>query len=67
MVLNTIKTLWERHKRTEKIRKQMRMTRRCSRELDILLGMIGVDYSTLEPCPFPVEMEESSYDNDSCV
>ena len=40
MILNVVKALWERHKRTEILRKQMRMTKRCSKELDILLGLI---------------------------
>ena len=57
MILNVVKALWERHKRTEILRKQMRMTKRCSKELDILLGLIGIDYSKLELCPIPVENE----------
>lgn len=61
MILDVVKALWERHKRTEVIRKQMRMTKRCSRELDVLLSMIGIDYSRLELCPIPVETEEKKY------
>lgn len=61
MILDVVKALWERHKRTEVIRKQMRMTKRGSRELDVLLSMIGIDYSRLELCPIPVETEEKKY------
>lgn len=61
MILDVVKALWERHKRTEVIRKQMRMTKRCSRELDVLLSMIGIDYSRLELCPISVETEEKKY------
>lgn len=57
-ILDVLKALWERHKRTEIIRKQMRMTKRCSRELDVLLGIIGIDYSRLELCPIPAEVEK---------
>ena len=57
MILNVVKALWERHKRTEILRKQMRTTKRCSKELDILLGLIGIDYSKLELCPILVENE----------
>lgn len=57
-ILKVLKALWKRHKRTERIRKQMQMTKKCSRELDILLGIIGIDYSSLEPpCPIPAEVE----------
>lgn len=63
MILNVIKALWERHRRTEIIRKQMRMTRKCSKELDILLGLIEIDYSTLEFCPAPVETKEETQNN----
>lgn len=58
MMLDVVKALWERHKQTEIIRKQMRMTKRCSRELDLLLSLIGIDYSKLQLCPIPVETEE---------
>lgn len=61
MILDVVKALWERHKRTEVIRKQMRMTKRCSRELDVLLSLIGIDYSRLELSPIPVETEEKMY------
>lgn len=57
-ILDVLKALWERHKRTETIRKQMRMTKRCSRELDALFGIIGIDYSRLELCPIPAEVEK---------
>lgn len=58
MILDVVKALWERYKRTEIIRKQMRMTKRCSRELDALFSLIGIDYSKLELCPIPVESEK---------
>ena len=55
-----VRNLWklnillrERDKKTEGIRKQMKVTKRCGRELDILLGLLGIDYSTLELCPIP--------------
>lgn len=48
MILDVVRALWERHKRTERIRKQMRMTKRCSRELDMLLSLMGIDYSRIE-------------------
>lgn len=57
-ILDVLKAFWERHKRTEIIRKQMRMAKRCSRELDVLLGIIGIDYSRLELCPIPAEVEK---------
>lgn len=57
-ILDVLKALWERHKRTETIRKQMQMTKRCSRELDALFGIIGIDYSRLELCPIPAEVEK---------
>ena len=57
-ILDVLKALWERHKRTETIRKQMRMTKRCNRELDALFGIIGIDYSRLELCPIPAEVEK---------
>ena len=59
MILDVVRALWERHKRTERIRKQMRMTKRCSRELDMLLSLMGIDYSRIELCPIPVETEEN--------
>lgn len=62
-IWNVIKILWERHKRTDKIRKQMRMTKRCSGELDGLLGLIGIDYSALELCSIPAE-EETEMQNE---
>lgn len=61
MKLDVVKALWERHKRTEVIRKQMRMTKRCIRELDVLLSLIGINYSRIELCPIPVETEEKMY------
>ena len=48
MTFGKFKALWERRKRTKMIRKQMRMTKKCSRELNNLLRLIGIDYSTLE-------------------
>ena len=57
-ILDVLKALWERHKRTEIIRKQMRMTKRCSKEQDVLLGIIGIDYSRLELCPISAEVEK---------
>ena len=57
-ILDVLKALWERHKRTETIRKQMQMTKRGSRELDALFGIIGIDYSRLELCPIPAEVEK---------
>lgn len=57
MLLDVVKMLWERRKRTEAVRKQMRMTKKCSKELDLLLGLIGIDYSKLELSPIPVENE----------
>lgn len=57
MILNVEKMLWERRKRSEALRRQMRMTKKCSKELDLLLGLIGIDYSRLEPGPVPVENE----------
>lgn len=56
MLFKVIKALWERHKRTEKLRKELHMTKRCSKELDILLGLIGIDYSQLELCSIPEEI-----------
>lgn len=57
MILDVVKALWERHKRTEVIRKQMRLTKRCRRELEVILSLIGIDYSRIELCPIPVETE----------
>lgn len=56
-ILDVLKALWERHKRTETIRKQMRLTKRCRRELEVILSLIGIDYSRIELCPIPVETE----------
>lgn len=58
MVLDVLKEIFERCRRKEKLRRQLRMTRKCSRELDILLGKVGIDYSRLELCPVPEEIEE---------
>lgn len=58
MKFGKFKALWERRKRTEIIRKQMCMTKKCSRELGILLGLIGIDYPTLELCPIPLKVEK---------
>lgn len=58
MTFGKFKALWERRKRTKMIRKQMRMTKKCSRELNNLLRLIGIDYSTLELCPIPLKVEK---------
>ncbi|MDO4481900.1 MAG: hypothetical protein Q4C14_04115 [Bacillota bacterium] len=59
MVLDVLKEIFERYRRKEKLRRQLRMTRKCSRELDILLGKVGIDYSKLELCPVPEETEKN--------
>lgn len=53
----TIISVRERYKKIKLIRKQMQMTRRCSRELDIILSLIGVDYSKIEIHPESEETE----------
>ena len=55
--MNVVKALRERHKWIEIFRKQMRMTKRCSKEPDVLFGLIGIDYSKLELCPIPIEID----------
>lgn len=58
MTFGKFMELWERRKRTKMIRKQMRMTKKCSRELNNLLRLIGIDYPTLELCPIPLKIEK---------
>ncbi len=62
MILKTMKSLWYRHMRTERLRKQLHMTKKCSKELDIMLGRIGIDYSKLKLCPIPNETKKDEFD-----
>jgi len=58
-ILDVIHGLWLRHGRVEKLRKEMKMTKGCCRELDFLLGSLGIDFSNLELCPIPVENNDN--------
>ena len=50
--------MFERYRRTEKIRKDMQLTRKCGKELDLLLKSVGIDFSTFEMCPVLVEDDD---------
>ncbi len=50
-----LRLTWIRHRKAERLRKQMNMTRKCSKELDTLLYLIGIDFASLELCPVQVE------------
>lgn len=50
--------LYLRQVRLKRIRKEMKMTRGCCRELDVLLGCVGIDLSNLEMCPMPENVEK---------
>ena len=50
------KALRERYKRVEKLKKELRMSRKCCMELDMLLSLGGIDLSGIELCPYPEEL-----------
>jgi len=59
LILNDIRGLWLRHKRLEKLRKEMKLTKSCCREMDLMLGSLGIDFSDFEFCPTPVEFDDN--------
>lgn len=45
----------ERRRRMRQLRRELRMTRGCEHELDMLLRMIGIDAASLEVCTIPLD------------
>lgn len=51
--MNVLKAMTDRAGRVRKLRRQLKMTRKCTRELDTMLALLGIDFSGLQMCSLP--------------
>ena len=59
-ILEVINYKWCRYRKKEKLRKQLNMTRRCSRELDKIFELIDIDVSEIKLPPITVEVSDEA-------
>ena len=55
---SNIRHFIERRRRMGRLRRELRMTKGCEHELDMLLRMIGIDAAGLEVCAMPLNEQE---------